>query len=427
MFRIVSQRDALREGNMHILIIPSWYKTEENPVKGSFFEEQARALNKRGHKVGVLNIQYIPFSSQRKRIFRQYDDEGIPTIQKTVKGIIPRNIPFNFWYIAFKGYKLFNEYVKWNGIPDVIHAHATYYGGIVARYISKKSGIPYIITEHYSPLITGNITDKNKIDAAIKVYKQASKSIIVSNTFQKDLTEKLNLSKDHFIVIPNLIAPLFGKNTKENEIEVGKPIIFFTNSFLTEIKNHKLMLDSYKIFRNNYEKTELVIGGDGMLANELKDYVKKIKLSDYVRFRGLLSRDEVKKQLDECHIFLSSSKYETFGVAMIEALAAGRPVITTDSGGPRDYIDSTNGVLVRSWDPNDYAESMKDMVKNYNSYDQRMISGNCLSKYSEKSVITQLVNVYKEVLESKSKTKERNNNSITNDSYLTREKKLGHI
>ncbi|HYX06493.1 MAG TPA: hypothetical protein VE912_07135, partial [Bacteroidales bacterium] len=61
---------------MHILIIPSWYKTEENPVKGSFFEEQARALNKRGHKVGVLNIQYIPFSSQRKRIFRQYDDEG---------------------------------------------------------------------------------------------------------------------------------------------------------------------------------------------------------------------------------------------------------------------------------------------------------------------------------------------------------------
>ena len=67
---------------MHILIIPSWYKSITEPVLGTFFEEQARALMSAGHKVGIIYPQFSSVSSmfnKKDEIIDFYDDNGLPT------------------------------------------------------------------------------------------------------------------------------------------------------------------------------------------------------------------------------------------------------------------------------------------------------------------------------------------------------------
>lgn len=79
----------------HVLMIPSWYPTDRNPLEGCFFREQALALSKHGFKVGVLapQIIYLGSISNRKNFntgFRRYNDNEIRTYQKQYWNIFPK-------------------------------------------------------------------------------------------------------------------------------------------------------------------------------------------------------------------------------------------------------------------------------------------------------------------------------------------------
>lgn len=382
----------------HILVIPSWYKSDKNPISGSFFEEQARGLKRLGLKVGILCPLFVSYSSKDKYQFKQYIDKDLPTFMLTVKGVIPRSIKINYWYLRKIGYRAFKKYVAEYGNPDIIHTHTVFYGGIVAEYISRKTGIPYVITEHYSPFITGSITQKIKLNTAINVFKNSDKSIVVSHSFRRDLSKKLDISENLFEVIPNLVNPIFFEKAHTITLRENDPVVFFSNSSFDDVKNHKFLFDAYKIFIHYNHNSRLIVAGDGILKKDMVDYVKKINISSNVIFTGLLSREEVRDKLNECHIFLSTSHYETFGVVLIEALAVGRPIITTDSGGPRDIVEKFNGRIVDSWDSGDYAKVMKEVVDNYSAFDQLKISKACKEKFSETKVIRQLLSVYEDVL-----------------------------
>jgi len=385
---------------MHVLVIPSWYKSRDNPVNGSFFEEQARGLQKNGLQVGVLCPLFIPFHSKGAYSFEKYVDQDLPTYVVTIKGIVPRSISINYWYIRKKGFEAFINYVESYGKPDLLHAHTAYFGGIVAEYISRKTGIPYVLTEHYSPFIKGEITNKKKLNSAVNAIKNAKLSIVVSNSFRNDLSKKLGLQTEIFKVIPNLVNSTFFQENRLNSIDGDGHVVFFSNSFLRPIKNHKLIIDAFKIFVQSWPNATLIIGGDGLLGEDLRAYTEENNLSEKVVFTGLLSREEVRKKLNECHIFLSSSLYETFSVVLIEAMAVGRPVITTDSGGPRDFVNEDNGSIVKSWDAVDYAQEMLNMVNKYNSFNQVKISDYCRNRFSENVIIDQLLKVYEGISDS---------------------------
>ena len=385
---------------MHVLVIPSWYKSRDNPVNGSFFEEQARGLQKNGLQVGVLCPLFIPFHSKGAYSFEKYVDQDLPTYVVTIKGIVPRSISINYWYIRKKGFEAFINYVESYGKPDLLHAHTAYFGGIVAEYISRKTGIPYVLTEHYSPFIKGEITNKKKLNSAVNAIKNAKLSIVVSNSFRNDLSKKLGLQTEIFKVIPNLVNSTFFQENRLNSIDCDGHVVFFSNSFLRPIKNHKLIIDAFKIFVQSWPNATLIIGGDGLLGEDLRAYTEENNLSEKVVFTGLLSREEVRKKLNECHIFLSSSLYETFSVVLIEAMAVGRPVITTDSGGPRDFVNEDNGSIVKSWDAVDYAQEMLNMVNKYNSFNQVKISDYCRNRFSENVIIDQLLKVYEGISDS---------------------------
>lgn len=93
-----------------------------------------------------------------------------------------------------------------------------------------------------------------------------------------------------------------------------------------------------------------------------------------------------------------TSTYETFGVVLIESLASGRPVITTDSGGPRDFINSTNGIILKEQTPECLAEAMIQMMQNYKNYNQEQLSKDCRQLFSEQKIEGDIEQMYRKVL-----------------------------
>ncbi|HMX96792.1 MAG: glycosyltransferase [Bacteroidia bacterium] len=382
---------------MHILIIPSWYKSITEPVLGTFFEEQARALMSAGHKVGIIYPQFSSVSSmfnKKDEIIDFYDDNGLPTYSVIHQAIIPKMRKLAYKMFSENVEKIYYNYVKKYGKPDLIHAHSVFHGGMAGYYIAKDNNLPFIITEHLTAYITGGITHQEDIETAKQIFNNADASIIVSENFKHDIEKVLNLPETTFTVVHNMVADLFFKDLIIKKFNQQEEFVFFTNSFLLPRKNHKLLLDSIKyITAKGINNIRLRIGGDGPLYNELKDYVNELALTDKVDFLGALSRAEVKRELDHCHSFVLSSNYETFGVVLIESLACGRPIVTTDSGGPSDFIHSKNGITSLASIDN-LANAMIKMMEEYNTFDQHKLSEECRSRFAEKKIEAEIEALY---------------------------------
>ncbi len=378
---------------MHILIIPSWYKTSIAPVVGTFFEDQARSLVKKGHQVGILFPEFYSFSSKKSSENTMVIDDNLPTYYSSYKALIPQSYKLNYYLFGQKIYKTYLEYVKSYGVPNIIHAHAVFYGGIAAMYISKKANIPFVITEHFTPLITGSINKKADINVVKKVFKTSERNLIVSTGFKELLTKNLSISEELFEVLPNMVSDLFFNQTGVKQVDKSAPV-FFTMSFLSERKNHKLMLDSFALFLKEVPGAIFRIGGDGPIMEILKSYSVKIGVDKQVSFLGELSRERVAQEMNACDIFLLASTFETFGVVLIEALACGKPIVTTDSIGPRDIVNKNNGILVPSFAVADYFQSMMKVFNNQNQYDSNKIKEDCRFRFSEEVIVRQLEKFY---------------------------------
>ena len=392
---------------MHILIMPSWYKSSPGEVLGSFFEEQARALQKKGHQVGIQFQIFYPASEifkKRKAQPGYVNDNGLPTFIYTVQGIIPRSRKFNDAYETFFSERIFKKYVKKFGMPDIIHAHSVFHAGIFGLHLSKKFNIPLVITEHLTHYITGRLSLVDDIPQAINVFKNAECSLVVGSVFKNELSKAVNLPENTFGVVSNMVSDLFFKDIKEKKYTQGEEFIFFTNSFLNARKNHILIFDSLKVIIDKGYNVKLIVGGGGEAESDLKEYVKNNSLQKNVYFTGILSRIEVKENIDHCHAFLLASTYETFGVVLIEALAGGKPIITTDSGGPKDIVKTDKiGILLKSFEVEEFVGAMESVIVNYENYKQKEISKYAADIFSEDVIAHQLIDIYTRLIKNKHK------------------------
>lgn len=395
---------------MHILIIPSWYKSIKEPVLGTFFEEQARTLMKAGHKVGIIYPQFASVGSlfqKKDEVLNFVDDNGLPTYSIVHQAYIPKMRKLSYKLFNEAVQRVYNKYTQHYGVPDIIHAHSVFHGGMAGYYIAKNKHLPFVITEHLTSFMTGDITHPEDIELSCEIFSNADAAIIVSKNFKNDIEKSLHLQNDTFKVIHNLVADIFFDDFKVKTYQQGEKFCFFTNSFLLPRKNHQLIFDALHILINKGIKNiELKVGGDGPLKCSLSNYVNENNLGEYVTFLGALSRQQVKKETSDCHSFVLTSKYETFGVVLIESLACGRPVITTNSGGPSDFINNSNGIIVNDNTPEQLADAMIQMMNNYNTYNQTEISNYCRQKFSEKKIEADIESMYHKVLSEFHKSKQ---------------------
>ena len=272
-------------------------------------------------------------------------------------------------FLPFKIYKKIKSIA-----PDVIMSFMDYTSIITffTKFIFQIK-VPLIVCSHTNP----KIAYKNKLlylKFFIKlVYpsKWINKIVTVSletqYIFEKIYRIKHNKIKTIYNGINiNEIQKLKDEKVSDyNNIFYNNDVIkFITIGSLRKVKGHDSLINSYLSVKNHLPNSKLIIIGDGPLRNELKQLIEKLALKDDVLLMGL--RKNPYKYMANSDIFVFSSKYEGFPNVLLEALACGLPIISTDcETGPREILDNGKyGLLVKVMDTNDLAEKMINLAHN---------------------------------------------------------------
>ena len=380
---------------MHVMFIPSWYSNKRNPVHGSFFKEQAKALQKEGIKITVAYNEIWPLTllgKVKEKIGININmEEGLKTYRYKNFNFLPKN-PKMFSVFNKRMDKLYKEIIKREGKIDIIHCQSSFWAGISAEYISQKYNISLIITEHSSIKKAYYLKESYK-PYILDSYKKADKLIAVGNGLKKELVNLTN--RDDILVIPNLI-PINNFSIKENNDK--EEFTFFSLAFLEGEKGMDTLIKAFnKGFKNT--KTKLIIGGEGSQKEELIKLTETLGITNKVEFLGSLTREAVSYNMRECDAFVLASRYETFGVVYIEALASGKPVIGTYNGGAEDIITKENGILVNIDNVEELSKGMIEVSENIKKYNPIKIRENCIARYSEKQITRKIIEIYEELIE----------------------------
>ncbi|MGL5640670.1 MAG: glycosyltransferase, partial [Paraclostridium sp.] len=330
---------------MNIIIIPSWYESKRRPTLGSFFKEQAIALAKNGHKVTLV----FPGLVGSREVFdcniklKSYNENGITVYRVDTPGFgINRFEKIDEKLFSLKLKYIINKVIKKEGKPDIVHAHSCIWAGYSAVKIFKSLGIPVVITEHSTAFPKNEI--KGYKERCVRTcINEASGIITVSNGLKESLG-KYNDNNKEIKVIPNMFnEELFNsEHIKRTESKFR----FVSVCYLSHKKGIDILLESFcKSFKGN-NSVELLIGGQGEKYNDLVNLSIDLGIEKQVRFLGDLKRDDVANLIANSDVFALPSRFETFGVVFIEALALGKPIIASKCGGPEDIVNDKNGLLV---------------------------------------------------------------------------------
>lgn len=380
---------------MNILFVTRWYPTQDNPVGGSFIQEQVSALRDKGHQVSVLYVRILDRSQVLKKKQCKIEIvDGVPV--GYVSGFSIRRALFK--YNPFVLYKDLQSQLKFlideYGPFDLIHAHVFFPSGIIATLIKEQLKLPLVVTEHFSQVHNLSYTkDKNpRMNKYLqKTVDESDAFVCVSESLRESLIKTVESNKP-IQVVPNVLNETFRPLAKKSKHQFYN---FVTIGNLYPVKNHILQL---KAMLEMPQDAHLTIIGEGYMRTELEKFIQNNGLEDKVDLIGRVSRDRVAEILRNADAYLMTSFHETFCVAIIEALASGIPVISTYSGGPDRIIQDSYGALgLENATPGELASLMKQVMKT--DYDAVKISKQVRNKYGAEQFVKEIEKVYKTAFE----------------------------
>lgn len=419
---------------MHILIIPpEEFTPAYAPLSGIFQYHQATALANNGVQTGVISvtkpvsilpgmISFFRKLTGRKVYYKVLEDKSILQIASIIirqfissvnveygqiSGVNVLRIQCRWWndsgaegefaYFKYCIQRAAPLYKKKFGIPQLIHAHNAWLAGSSALELSELWKIPFGITEH-STFYARNLIPHPFYPELNRCYNASAFNLVVSHSLG-ELLKKLKLLSDNYRYLPNMLDPLFEQATPVAKEET-ESFVFLTIGELTEKKAQDILLRSFsKSFKGN-NHVQLRIGGSGDMVSVLKQIVIDEGISSQVTFTGVLDRKQVLDQMLNCNVFVLPSLHETFGVVLIEAMAVGKPVIATRSGGPETFVHAENGLLISPGNSNELSKAMEFFYRKERTFDSSAIRNEVLQHFGSKKVATSLINIYSKVIAS---------------------------
>src|SRR6185369_11094934 len=256
----------------YVLWLPSWYPSKLEPFNGDFIKRHAEALSLY-NEVCVLYIVRDKKTSITKNILKEKFASG--PLKETIiyYHSLSTGIPFiDKFFSARKYSKIFRAVIKDSiekkGKPSIVHVHVGMKAGLVAQWVKKKHGVPYVVTEHWSGFLKE--ADKKFQDLPIyfrklwkKVLKEADGVSVVSKYLSTAISDLFNLSSCK--VIPNVINR---RIFHPGDISANGRKQYIHISGLAPLKNPKSILKAFSNVINVFPETRLEIFGsrdDGFL------------------------------------------------------------------------------------------------------------------------------------------------------------------
>lgn len=374
---------------MYSLFVTMGYPTPKYITYGNFEFDQAKALKNQGVKVVYAAVDNRSIRRWRKWGIDKTKIEGIDIYSINIPlGRLPQSIKRKVSTFGLK--LLYKKIEKDHGKPDIIHSHFPLYS-YVASQLKKAINVCLVVTEH-SSTINREVISKDFYYMAKTAYSASDALIVVSPSLQKVIKNQFNVSSTY---IPNIVDLDIFEYREKVESDTFN---FVSTGNLIDLKRMDLTITAFKKAFLRSDKVSLTIFGGGPNKGDLEDLISKNNLNSQVKLMGEVERSIIAKKYQETDAFVLASQTETFGVAYIEALAMGIPVIATKCGGPEAFVHKDNGIMIDVDNLDQLTLAMQQMYQNSKNYDHRQIAKKTSENFSPKTVANKIIEVYKDVL-----------------------------
>lgn len=244
---------------------------------------------------------------------------------------------------------------------DLIHSHLT--EGLIETSLHKLlyPETRLIHTFHYGNYLNA---DRKTLIAESLLWRLPDKLIAVGNEQREQIKKALKIPDARIETVWNgvEIQPNCIDQDIMNRFRKSGKTILASLSTLIEQKGLMFLLDVIHILRKKHDNFVFLIAGDGPLRTELEAKSRTLGLADTVFYLGWV-KNAASKILPAIDIFVQSSLWEAMSVVLIEAMAAGRPITTTDVGENRHVIDhGENGFVVEPGNINMMSEALERLI-----------------------------------------------------------------
>lgn len=282
-------------------------------------------------KLILYRIDILPLKMFEKTINKVYKDEI-----KRLYGNIKFETVIQFGGYEYKKILFYSQF----DCNTVIYVHSDMESEIKTRQTQHRNTLQYA----YNTYNKVAIVNKDLLETTIKISNRKDNIFVTNNIINyKDVIEK---SKAPEIVFDeNTVS---NKSIDEiNEILNGKNKVFITIGRFSPEKGHPRLIKAFnEIYKKEKDIYLIIIGGTGKQYNSTLELINSLPCSEHIIVIKSISNPYV--ILKKCDYFVLSSYYEGFGLVIAEADILGKPVISTDITGPRDFIKKNNGVLVEN-------------------------------------------------------------------------------
>lgn len=385
----------------HVLVLPKWYPGRNDPQLGDFVRKQmlatAGTLNARGGKMSVVFC--VPLADMEPLHEQElHEDKGAWELRcyyrPSMAAITPLRKLINlqrYWRASWNGIR---RTISERGRPDITHVHILVRPALVAWWLKKMRGVPFLLSEQSSEYLDGAWDAKSALFKAINyfLFRRAAAVTAVSAHLGEGL-KRLALCA-RYEVVPNTVP-----GTDRPLPAPGPPDRFMVVADLVDkTKNVSGVLRALKAGRDLGHDLRLDVIGDGTDMDALRDLSKTLGLNGSVRWLGRMSNAEVLAHMATTGTVIINSNVETFSVVTGEALALGKPVIATRCGGPVAFITEENGALIEPRDDHALTAAMIFRITEQRQYDAAAIRRSVHERFSAKAVGEQFTAIYERVI-----------------------------
>ena len=270
--------------------------------------------------------------------------------------------------------------------PDVVHAHL---GGVVFgaiwTIIHRK---PLVVTIHTKP--EQEFTAKIKCLLKCRMFQKKWVLAAVSQENEKLVKQFYQIKDDRCVCVAN------GVDVSRFYRKGHERFTVINLARQDENKNQAAILRCFARIHQKYGNTQLILAGDGPMHQHLVDLANELGIQKAVLFPGMVSNAEDYYAVSD--LYVQSSHTEAMPLSVLEAMAAGLPIVSTDVGGLRDVVQG-NGILVPDHDEQAIFDAILRILSASDHERDVMskISQTLVEKYSSKMMSEQYMELYEKV------------------------------
>jgi 1,2-diacylglycerol 3-alpha-glucosyltransferase len=345
---------------MRILMISDVYFPRINGVSTSIqsFRQELEAL---GHEVFLIAPEYpTPFVDDI-RLFR------IPA-----RGVIldPEDRMMRFRDIT-------SDMLRWRQLrPDIVHIHTPFVAHYAGQAIARALGVPSVCTYHtlfeeylyhYIPWLPKSLLRLCARRFSVSQCNQVS-GVIAPSSVIVNLLKGYGVRRRMQILPTGIDSTLFatGNGTAFRE-RLGIPVhhkVLLNVSRIAFEKNIGLLLEMFADLHARWPDTHLVIAGEGPARKACMEQANALRLQDNISFVGYLDR---RAELADCYhaadLFVFASRTETQGLVLLEAMAAGLPVVSIAAMGTVDVLKQGEGASITDGSVRDFSDRVSALLQ----------------------------------------------------------------